>query len=97
MSKTFGLVTAAALLASVTAFAQENPAAPAAGGPAASDNTSTSSEEAKPAKHHRHHAREAGSKSTDNNADKLNACMSDATPTPQQQACLAQAAGQGGG
>lgn len=136
MSRTFGLVTAAALLASVTAFAQTNtpnasnaPAgnAPATNAPtttAPAPNTSTagsqsgmapgmgasndvpgsadhmggsstadsgsSSDEAPAHKaHHHHHVKTAmSSHDTDNDADKLNACMADATPTAAQENCL---------
>ena len=42
--------------------------------------------------HHRHHARMHGVSSTDNNADKLNACMANALPTAEQEQCLRQAA-----
>lgn len=38
-----------------------------------------------------------GSKATDMNADKLNACMSNATPTSQQEQCLKSASGTGNG
>jgi hypothetical protein len=132
MSRTFGLVTAAALLASVTAFAQTNtpnasnaPAAnapattaPAANAPAtgapqsgmspgmgASNDTAgsadhmggsssadagSSTDEAPAAKPHRHHHVKTAmsSHNTDNDADKLNACMADATPTTSQEDCL---------
>jgi hypothetical protein len=30
---------------------------------------------------------------TDENADKLNACLSNATPTSEQESCLKQASG----
>ncbi len=97
MSKTFGLVAAAALLASVTAFAQDNTAAPAAA-PAASDSASAPSE-GKPMKHHHHHVRERArdqTASTDYDADKLNSCQVDARPTTQQENCLTRAENKGG-
>jgi len=86
MSKLFGLMAAAALFTSVTAFAQTpSDAAPA-----------DSAKAEKPMhKHSGHHHHMAGMKGTDANADKLNACMSNATPTSQQESCLKSAAGTG--
>jgi hypothetical protein len=117
MSKTFCLVTTAALLASVTAFGQAGssganmPAAtpPAASAPADTSSTPAAStdagsstpapDDAAPAgkmkPHHRGHgmrSAKAGSAKTDEDADKLNACMPDATPTSAQMKCLSQAA-----
>ena len=93
MSKIFGMVAAAAIFASVTAFAQ----APSdSSAPAAAPSDSAKPE--KPMhKHGGHHHHMAGMKGTDGNADKLNACMSNATPTSQQESCLKQAAGSGNG
>ncbi len=91
MSKIFGMVAAAALLASVTAFAQ-TPSSDAASAPAAP------SDDAKPAhKHGGHHHHMAGKAGTDGNADKLNACLSNSTPTSEQENCLKQASGTGNG
>ena len=93
MSKTFAFVAAAAMLASVTAFAQ-NSSAPA---PDSSASTASapadSSDTAKAPKTHMHHhmAKAGGNAGTDHDADKLNACMSNATPTDQQEQCLKQA------
>jgi hypothetical protein len=106
MLKTFGMVAAAALLASVTAFAQNEPSsspsssdqAPATAPADNSASTDTSAETEKPMKHHRRHSHMGtGSRATDDNADKLNACMSNATPTAQQEQCLKAAAGTGNG
>jgi hypothetical protein len=51
----------------------------------------------KPAHHHHHHAHymsaSSGSASTDEDADKLNACMPDARPTAAQMQCMKQAEG----
>jgi hypothetical protein len=100
MTKIFGLVTAAALLASVTAFAQNStPTTDATAAPAASD-TKSDDAAAKPMhKHHHHmtskHHMTSMSKGTDWNADKLNHCMSNATPTSEQESCLKNAAGTG--
>jgi Spy/CpxP family protein refolding chaperone len=98
MSKIFGMVAAAALFASVTAFAQTPSSAPpsdSASAPAAAP----SDDSAKPEKPmHKHHHNMAGMKAgTDENADKLNACMSNATPTSEQESCLKQASGTGNG
>jgi hypothetical protein len=95
------MVAAAALFASVTAFAQ-NPS-PAPPSDTASESAAAPSDDsAKPDKpmhkhggHHRHMS--GGNGGTDDNADKLNACMSNATPTSQQESCLKQAAGTGNG
>jgi hypothetical protein len=49
----------------------------------------------KPKMHHQHHkGAMASRKDTDNDADKLNACMADATPTASQEQCLKAASGQ---
>jgi hypothetical protein len=105
MLKTFGMVAAAALLASVTAFAQDTQSS----SPSTSDQTSapaaapaddTANTEQQAPKHHRHHMGShmgTGSRATDMNADKLNACMANATPTAQQEQCLKAAAGTGNG
>jgi Spy/CpxP family protein refolding chaperone len=92
MTKTFGLVTAAALLASVTAFAQNStPSSDTAAPPAASDTKPMH----KPM--HKHHMKMTKmikmTKGTDHDADKLNHCMSNATPTAEQESCLKQASG----
>jgi hypothetical protein len=42
-------------------------------------------------KHHHHMGKAEGSAGTDHDADKLNACFSNATPTDQQEQCLKQA------
>lgn len=95
MTKTFGLITAAALLASVTAFAQNSaPSSDTTAPPAAASDTAKSDDAgAKPMHKHHHHMSGMSSKGTDENADKLNACMSNATPTSQQESCLKSAAG----
>jgi Spy/CpxP family protein refolding chaperone len=98
MSKIFGMVAATALFASMTAFAQTPSSAPAsdtASAPAAAP----SDDSAKPEKPmHKHHHHMAGMKAgTDENADKLNACMSNATPTSEQESCLKSASGSGNG
>jgi hypothetical protein len=89
MSKIFGLVTAAAMLASVTAFAQTEAPAPAMAGDAGASTTSDTGA----AKHHHHHhaVKSAENKSSDMSADQLNACMADANPTAAQEHCLRQA------
>jgi hypothetical protein len=101
MSKIFGLVAAAALFASVTAFAQNQSSAPAsdtASAPAAAPSDDSAKPEKPMHKHGGHHHHMAGMRGgTDENADKLNACMSNATPTSQQESCLKQAAGTGNG
>jgi hypothetical protein len=97
------MVAAAALLASVTAFAQDN-------APSSSSSSSDQAKAAAPAddsanadkpKHHHHRGlgghMATGSKATDMNADRLNACMSNATPTAQQEQCLKSASGTGNG
>ena len=91
MSKIFGLVAAAALFASVTAFAQT----PSDTAPAAPDGAKMEKPMHKHSGHHHHMSGMNGG--TDENADKLNACMSNATPTAQQESCLKQAAGTGNG
>jgi hypothetical protein len=98
MTKTFGLVTAAALLVSVTAFAQNStPSSDTSAAPAASDTAKSDDAAAKPMhKHHAHHGTTM-SKGTDWNADKLNKCMSNATPTSEQESCLKNASGTGNG
>jgi Spy/CpxP family protein refolding chaperone len=102
MSKIFGMVAAAALFASVTAFAQTPSSAPPSDPAAAPAAAPSDDDSAKPEKpmhkhggHHRHMS--GGNAGTDENADKLNACMSNATPTSQQESCLKQAAGSGNG
>jgi hypothetical protein len=72
------------------------------GSPAASSSApaaASSDDLAKPEKpmHKHHHHMTNSSGNTDENADKLNACMSNATPTSQQESCLRQAAGTGNG
>ena len=109
MLKSLGLLTAVALLASPVAFGQnsadsQTPAAPAATGdtsspastpqasaPNAAPESGTSTTMAM-REHHRHHAK--GS-STDNLADRLNACQAGANPTPEQEQCLRGASGEG--
>jgi len=93
MSKIFGMVAAAALFASVTAFAQTPSSAPAsdsASAPTAAPSDDSAKPEKATHKHGHHHMAKAG---TDENADKLNACMSNATPTSEQESCLKQASG----
>lgn len=92
MSKIFGMVAATALFASMTAFAQTPSSAPASD--SASAPAAAPSDDAKPAHKHGHHHHMAGMKAgTDENADKLNACLSNATPTSEQESCLKQASG----
>jgi hypothetical protein len=97
------MVAAAALLASVTAFAQNapssSPSSDQASAPAAAPADDSANAEKPMHKHHHHMSGTAarGSKGTDRNADKLNACMSNATPTAQQEECLKSAAGTGNG
>jgi curli biogenesis system outer membrane secretion channel CsgG len=100
MSKLLGLVTAAALLSGVTAFAQTstatNPAAdaPSASAPAMSNPSAPGpSGDTMKKPHHHHHMMKSGenSASTDEDANKLNACMVDAKPTPSQENCLKHA------
>lgn len=99
MSKIFGMVAATALFASVAAFAQtpssSAPSSDSASAPAAAPSDDSAKPE-KPMHKHHHHATSA-SGGTDENADKLNACMSNATPTSQQESCLKQASGSGNG
>ena len=103
MSRVFGMVAAAALLASVPAFAQNQPASPSssdqASAPAAAPADDSAQAEKPMHKHHHHMSGTAAhsGKGTDWNADKLNACMSNATPTSQQEECLKSAAGTGNG
>jgi hypothetical protein len=103
MSKIFGMVAAAALFASVTAFAQNPSSTPPSDTTAAPAATPSDDDSAKPEKPmhkhggHHHHMSGMGNSGTDENADKLNACMSNATPTSQQESCLKQAAGTGNG
>ena len=101
MSRTFGMVAAAALLASVTAFAQNEPASAPSSDQTSAAAPADDSGNADKGKHHRHHGAghhmATGSKSTDMNADQLNACMSNATPTAQQEQCLKSASGTGNG
>jgi Spy/CpxP family protein refolding chaperone len=98
MSKTFAMVAAAALFASVTAFAQTPAPAPSsdASAPAAAPSDDSGKPE-KPMHKHGGHHHMAGKAGTDENADKLNACMSNATPTSQQESCLKSASGTGNG
>ena len=102
MSKTLALVAAAALFASVTAFAQNSstsaPSSDATSAPAAAPSDDSAQPEKPMHKHGGHHHHMSGmSGGTDENADKLNACMSNSTPTAQQESCLKQAAGTGNG
>jgi curli biogenesis system outer membrane secretion channel CsgG len=95
MLKTLSFVTAAALLASVTAFAQ-TPATTTTTTtttPAATSETTTSSDVkvGKMHHHHHHYMRSAKNGGSDWDADKLNACMSNAMPTDAQENCLKQA------
>jgi hypothetical protein len=96
------MVAAAALLASVTAFAQNAPSSPSsssdqASAPAAAPADDSAKAEKPMRKHHRMSGTARGSRGTDWNAYKLNACMSNATPTAQQEECLKSAAGTGNG
>ncbi len=92
MSRTFYITAAAAMFASVAVFAQaaDKPgSAPdaTASAPAHSDSAATMHHH-----HHHHHGmRSAGNGNTDFDADKLNGCMSNATPTDQQERCLKHA------
>jgi Spy/CpxP family protein refolding chaperone len=98
MSKLFGMVAAAALFASVTAFAQNSSpssSSDTASAPAAAPSDDSAKPEKPMHKHGHHHM--SGMGGTDANADKLNACMSNATPTSQQESCLKSAAGTGNG
>jgi hypothetical protein len=63
--------------------------APDAGQPAA--DAPDSGKMAKPVHHHAHGMRSAKA-NTDEDADKLNACMPDATPTADQMKCIDAAA-----
>jgi len=97
------MVAAAALLASVTAFAQNQPSSPSssdqAQAPAAAPADDSAKAEKPMHKHHHHMSGTSarGDKGTDWNADKLNAWMSNATPTSQQEQCLKSASGTGNG
>ena len=99
MRKLFVLAAAATFFVGVTALAQENSGQGDAKSPGASSPASdTSPTEAKTPNAHRHHMRHENSQAmrgkgsgTDWSADKLNACMPDATPTPAQESCLRQA------
>jgi hypothetical protein len=96
------MVAAAALLASVTAFAQNEPASPSSSDQASAPAAASADDSAKADKPmHKHHHRSGtaarGGKGTDWNADKLNSCMSNSTPTAQQEECLKSAAGTGNG
>ena len=101
MSKLFGMVAAAALFASVTAFAQNSAPSSSpdtASAPAAAPSDDSAKPEKPMHKHGGHHHHMSGMNGgTDENADKLNACMSNATPTSQQESCLKSAAGTGNG
>jgi hypothetical protein len=92
MSKTFAIIATAALLSSATAFAQNSAPAPDSSAPAAAASSDSSAPAApKMHKHHMKGMKSAKNGSTDHDADKLNACMSNATPTDQQEQCLKQA------
>jgi hypothetical protein len=98
MSRTFYVTAAAAVFASVAAFAQttDKPGSGAdasASAPAASDSAQSADDNMhRHHHHHRHHGmRSAGDGNTDFDADKLNACMSNATPTQEQESCLRHA------
>jgi hypothetical protein len=102
MSRTFYITAAAAMFASVAAFAQTpaDKTAPTpdstASAPAASDSAAPADAADAKMHHHHHHAmRDAknSKNSTDSDADKLNACMANATPTDTQESCLKQAEG----
>ena len=101
MSKLFGMVAATALFASVAAFAQNSSPAPSsdtASAPAAAPSDDSAKPEKPMHKHGGHHHHMSGMNGrTDENADKLNACMSNATPTSQQESCLKSASGTGNG
>ena len=98
MSRTFYVATAAAVFATVAAFAQTSTDKPAAtqyssaSAPAASDSAAPTDGKMMHHHHHHHGMRSAkNADSTDFDADNLNACMSNATPTAQQESCLRQA------
>jgi hypothetical protein len=57
---------------------------------AANDTANTSDDMKKP-RHHHHAMRGEESARTDEDANKLNACMVDATPTASQEDCLKRA------
>lgn len=120
MSKISTLFGAAALLVSVSAFAQTTtttttttppvnnapaaapapmatpapmaapaPVATPAPAPMASSQPAADKDHAK--MHHKHRTQTARNNGTDNDADKLNACMAYATPTSSQEQCLRKA------
>jgi hypothetical protein len=100
MSRIVSLAVAFTLLAGASALAQNSdtssaPAAPpAASGDAggAPADASKAAPDAGMHHHHHHHGQQArNSGSTDNDADKLNACQVNASPTPEQQQCLRHA------
>jgi hypothetical protein len=95
MSKTFALVAAAAMLFGATAFAQDQSGSSSSPDTASSASAPADSGSANTGKKHRHHhsmsASTGGSRATDHDADKLNACMADAVPTSSQEQCLKQA------
>jgi hypothetical protein len=94
MSKTFAIVATAALLAGATAFAQNSTPSSDSSAPAAAapSDSSAPADTSAPKEHKHHHmAKAMGKAGTDHDADKLNACMSNATPTDQQEQCLKQA------
>jgi len=96
MSRTF-YIAAAAIFASAAGFAQTPTDKPAsapdttASAPAPADSSTTA--DGKMHHHHHHHGMRSAKEdtSTDNDADKLNACMANAIPTDQQASCLKQA------
>ncbi|MDB5395142.1 MAG: hypothetical protein JWM91_2648 [Rhodospirillales bacterium] len=102
MANTFYITAAAMMFASVAAFAQtptdKTGAAPEPSASASAPADSTEPADMQKGKMHRHHHHQgarsgtSGSSSTDAVADKLNACMSNATPTAEQENCLRQAA-----
>jgi hypothetical protein len=95
MSKSLALVAAAAMLFGATAFAQDQSGSSSKPDTASSSSSApadTSSDNGAPKKHHKRSASRGGKgASTDHDADKLNACMSNATPTSEQEQCLKQA------
>jgi hypothetical protein len=98
MSRIFYITAAAAMFASVAAFAQtptDKPAPDTAASASASSDSTAPSEGKMMHNHHRHHHHHgmwsAKNGNTDFDADKLNACMSNATPTEQQERCLKHA------
>jgi hypothetical protein len=95
MSRLFYVTAAAAMFASVTAFAQtDKPAATPDTTASAPADSSMPADKTEGKMHHHHKMmRSAKNGSTDFDADKLNACMSNATPTNTQESCLKQAEG----